>query len=71
MPARAVRIVLRASSKLIAIILLLVGTHAAQADDASAPGTLTDRAGSESGAAVWSNDIAPDRAAAALRGEPV
>jgi UDPglucose--hexose-1-phosphate uridylyltransferase len=34
-----------------------------------APGKLKYLAGSESGAAVWINDIAPERAAAALRGE--
>ncbi|MFG1924281.1 galactose-1-phosphate uridylyltransferase [Cryptosporangium sp. NPDC048952] len=36
-----------------------------------APGKLKYLAGSESGAAVWINDIAPERAAAALRGEQV
>jgi UDPglucose--hexose-1-phosphate uridylyltransferase len=35
-----------------------------------AAGKLKYLAGSESGAAVWINDIAPERAAAALRGEP-
>ncbi|SHM57737.1 galactose-1-phosphate uridylyltransferase [Cryptosporangium aurantiacum] len=34
-----------------------------------APGKLKYLAGSESGAAVWINDIAPERAAASLRGE--
>lgn len=35
-----------------------------------AAGKLKYLAGSESGAAVWINDIAPERAARALRGEP-
>lgn len=36
-----------------------------------AAGKLKFLAGSESGAGVWVNDISPERAAAALRGEPV
>ncbi|UQX89111.1 galactose-1-phosphate uridylyltransferase [Jatrophihabitans telluris] len=36
-----------------------------------APGKLKYLAGSESGAAVWINDVSPEIAAARLRGEPV
>ena len=35
-----------------------------------AAGKLKFLAGSESGAGVWVNDISPERAASALRGDP-
>ncbi len=49
----------------------LMHLHAQVFSIRRAAGKLKYLAGSESGAGVWVNDISPERAAAALRGEPV
>jgi UDPglucose--hexose-1-phosphate uridylyltransferase len=48
----------------------LMHLHAQVFSIRRAAGKLKYLAGSESGAGVWVNDISPERAAAALRGDP-